>query len=77
MFFPFVLDTSNLEACLQTELHLYTEQSQNEEKTPVPPTSSVLLAFSILGELHTKLKSFGKTYTTLCHLHEISEGPIG
>lgn len=26
----------------------------------MPPTSSVLLAFSILGELHTKLKSFGQ-----------------
>ncbi|XP_039743871.1 centromere/kinetochore protein zw10 homolog [Pteropus medius] len=58
--FPPSKDTSNLESCLQTELHLYTEQSQNEEKTPVPPTSSVLLAFSILGELHTKLKSFGQ-----------------
>ncbi|XP_044608419.2 centromere/kinetochore protein zw10 homolog isoform X2 [Equus asinus] len=51
-------DTSNLESYLQTELHLCTEQSQKEEKTPVPPISSVLLAFSILGELHTKLKSF-------------------
>ena len=27
----------------------------------MPPISSVLLAFSLLGELHTKLKSFGKT----------------
>nr|XP_044608418.1 centromere/kinetochore protein zw10 homolog isoform X1 [Equus asinus] len=53
-------DTSNLESYLQTELHLCTEQSQKEEKTPVPPISSVLLAFSILGELHTKLKSFGQ-----------------
>ncbi|XP_036775678.2 centromere/kinetochore protein zw10 homolog isoform X2 [Manis pentadactyla] len=53
-------DTSNLESCLQTELHLCTEQSQKEEKTPVPPVSSVLLAFFILGELHTKLKSFGQ-----------------
>lgn len=58
--FPPSKDTSNLESCLQTELHLYTEQSQNEEKTPMPPTSSVLLAFSVLGELHTKLKSFGQ-----------------
>ncbi|XP_007934793.1 centromere/kinetochore protein zw10 homolog [Orycteropus afer afer] len=53
-------DTSSLESCLQTELHLCTEQSQKEENTPVPSISSVLLAFSILGELHTKLKSFGK-----------------
>ncbi|KAB1254775.1 Centromere/kinetochore protein zw10-like protein [Camelus dromedarius] len=54
------LDISNLESCLQTELHLCTEQSQKEEKGPVPPISSVLLAFSLLGELHTKLKSFGQ-----------------
>ncbi|XP_035884433.1 centromere/kinetochore protein zw10 homolog isoform X1 [Phyllostomus discolor] len=53
-------DLSNLESCLQTELHLCTGQSHSEEKTPVPPTSSVLLAFSILGELHTKLKLFGQ-----------------
>ncbi|XP_036180308.1 centromere/kinetochore protein zw10 homolog isoform X4 [Myotis myotis] len=58
--FPPSKDTSNLESCLQTQLHLCTEQSQNEEKPPMPPTSSVLLAFSILGELHTKLKSFGQ-----------------
>uniref|UniRef100_A0A8C0QVS5 Zw10 kinetochore protein n=1 Tax=Canis lupus dingo TaxID=286419 RepID=A0A8C0QVS5_CANLU len=31
-----------------------------EPKTPVPPISSVLLAFSILEELQMKLKSFGK-----------------
>uniref|UniRef100_A0A2K6FU89 Zw10 kinetochore protein n=1 Tax=Propithecus coquereli TaxID=379532 RepID=A0A2K6FU89_PROCO len=48
-------DTSSLESCLQTELHLCTEQSQKEEKIPMPPISSVLLAFSILGELHTKM----------------------
>ncbi|XP_030886095.1 centromere/kinetochore protein zw10 homolog isoform X1 [Leptonychotes weddellii] len=53
-------DTSNLESCLQTELHLCIEQSQKEEKTPVPPISSVLLAFSVLGELQMKLKSFGQ-----------------
>ncbi|XP_034864859.1 centromere/kinetochore protein zw10 homolog isoform X1 [Mirounga leonina] len=53
-------DTNNLESCLQTELHLCIEQSQKEEKTPVPPISSVLLAFSILGELQMKLKSFGQ-----------------
>ncbi|KAL4687999.1 hypothetical protein H8957_004626 [Semnopithecus entellus] len=53
-------DTSSLESYLQTELHLYTEQSHKEEKTPMPPISSVLLAFSVLGELHSKLKSFGQ-----------------
>ncbi|XP_066101098.1 centromere/kinetochore protein zw10 homolog [Saccopteryx bilineata] len=58
--FPPSKDTTSLESCLQTELYLCTEQSQNEEKTPVPPTSSVLLAFSVLGEIHTKLKSFGQ-----------------
>ncbi|XP_037697420.1 centromere/kinetochore protein zw10 homolog [Choloepus didactylus] len=58
--FPPSKDTSSLESCLQTELHICTEQSQKEEKSPVPPISSVLLAFSVLGELHTKLKSFGQ-----------------
>ncbi|KAM9078602.1 centromere/kinetochore protein zw10 homolog isoform 2-T2 [Megaptera novaeangliae] len=58
--FPPSKDISNLESCLQTELHLCTEQSQKEEKTPGPSISSVLLAFSLLGELHTKLKSFGQ-----------------
>ncbi|XP_069902298.1 centromere/kinetochore protein zw10 homolog isoform X2 [Globicephala melas] len=58
--FPPSKDTSNLESCLQTELHLCAEPSQKEEKTPVPPISCVLLAFSLLGELHTKLKSFGQ-----------------
>ncbi|XP_011921702.1 PREDICTED: centromere/kinetochore protein zw10 homolog isoform X2 [Cercocebus atys] len=56
--FPPSKDTSSLESYLQTELHLYTEQSHKEEKTPMPPISSVLLAFSVLGELHSKLKSF-------------------
>ncbi|XP_011832453.1 PREDICTED: centromere/kinetochore protein zw10 homolog [Mandrillus leucophaeus] len=58
--FPPSKDTSSLESYLQTELHLYTEQSHKEEKTPMPPISSVLLAFSVLGELHSKLKSFGE-----------------
>nr|XP_026248347.1 centromere/kinetochore protein zw10 homolog [Urocitellus parryii] len=57
--FPSSKDTSSLESCLQTELHLCTEQSP-KEKTLMPSMSSVLLAFSILGELHTKLKSFGQ-----------------
>lgn len=54
------LDTSSLEFCLQTELHFCMEQPQKEEVAPLPPISSVLLAFSILGELPTKLRSFGK-----------------
>ncbi|XP_032141397.1 centromere/kinetochore protein zw10 homolog isoform X2 [Sapajus apella] len=58
--FPPSKDTSSLESYLQTELHLYTEQSQKEEKVPLPPISSVLLAFSVLGELRSKLKSFGQ-----------------
>uniref|UniRef100_A0A8D0Z175 Centromere/kinetochore protein zw10 homolog n=1 Tax=Sus scrofa TaxID=9823 RepID=A0A8D0Z175_PIG len=58
--FPPSKDISNLESCLQTELHLCTEEPQKEEKTPMSPISSVLLAFSLLGELNTKLKSFGQ-----------------
>lgn len=58
--FPPSKDPNSLDSCLQTELHLCTEQSQKEEKISIPPISSVLLAFSILGELHTKLKSFGQ-----------------
>uniref|UniRef100_A0A2I3HV93 Centromere/kinetochore protein zw10 homolog n=1 Tax=Nomascus leucogenys TaxID=61853 RepID=A0A2I3HV93_NOMLE len=58
--FPPSKDTSSLESYLQTELHLYIEQLHKEEKTPMPPISSVLLAFSVLGELHSKLKSFGQ-----------------
>ncbi|XP_045139514.1 centromere/kinetochore protein zw10 homolog [Echinops telfairi] len=57
--FPPSKDTNNWESCLETELHLCTE-SLKEEKNPMPPISSVLLAFSILGELRAKLKSFGK-----------------
>uniref|UniRef100_A0A8C8U534 Centromere/kinetochore protein zw10 homolog n=1 Tax=Peromyscus maniculatus bairdii TaxID=230844 RepID=A0A8C8U534_PERMB len=58
--FPPSKDTSSLESCLQTELHFCTEQPQKEEVAPLPSISSVLLAFSILGELPTKLKSFGQ-----------------
>ncbi|XP_031200514.1 centromere/kinetochore protein zw10 homolog [Mastomys coucha] len=58
--FPPSKDTSSLESCLQTELHLCTEQPEKEEMTPLPSIGSVLLAFSILGELPTKLKSFGQ-----------------
>lgn len=74
-------DTSNLESCLQTELHVCTEQSEQEEKTPVPSISSVLLAFAILGELPTKLKSFGqmllkyilKPLASCSSLHAVTE----
>ncbi|XP_029813061.1 centromere/kinetochore protein zw10 homolog isoform X2 [Suricata suricatta] len=59
--FPPSKDASTVESCLQTELHLCIGQSQKEEKTPGPPISSVLLAFSALGELQMKLKSFGQT----------------
>ncbi|XP_004604760.1 centromere/kinetochore protein zw10 homolog [Sorex araneus] len=58
--FPPSKDINNLKFCLQTELHLCTEQAQKEENGQAPPISSVLLAFSVLGELHTKLKSFGQ-----------------
>nr|XP_004666520.1 centromere/kinetochore protein zw10 homolog [Jaculus jaculus] len=59
--FPPSKDSSSLESCLQTELHLCSEQSPKEETTtPVPSISSVLSALSVLGELHTKLKSFGQ-----------------
>lgn len=79
--FPPSKDTSNLESCLQTELHLHTEQPEKEEKNPAPSISSVLLAFSILGELPAKLKSFGqmllkyilKPLSSCSSLHAVSE----
>ncbi|XP_012864944.1 PREDICTED: centromere/kinetochore protein zw10 homolog [Dipodomys ordii] len=58
--FPPSKDASSLESYLQTELHLSTEQPNEDKKDPRPPISSVLLAFSILGELPIKLKSFGQ-----------------
>ncbi|XP_069894590.1 centromere/kinetochore protein zw10 homolog [Dipodomys merriami] len=58
--FPPSKDASSLESYLQTELHLSIEQPNEDKKDPRPPISSVLLAFSILGELPIKLKSFGQ-----------------
>ncbi|KAM4828257.1 centromere/kinetochore protein zw10 homolog isoform 2-T2 [Thomomys bottae] len=58
--FPPSKDTGSLESYLQTELHLCTEQPSEDKTVPRPPVSSILLAFSILGELHIKLKSFGQ-----------------
>nr|XP_054295201.1 centromere/kinetochore protein zw10 homolog isoform X3 [Pongo pygmaeus] len=69
-------DTSSLESYLQTELHLYTEQSHKEEKTPMPPISSVLLAFSVLGELHSKLKSFDLPLDTDLENEKTSTVPL-
>ncbi|XP_050012336.1 centromere/kinetochore protein zw10 homolog [Alexandromys fortis] len=79
--FPPSKDTSSLEFCLQTELHFCMEQPQKEEVAPLPPISSVLLAFSILGELPTKLRSFGqmllkymlKPLVTFPSLHAVIE----
>ncbi|XP_058302797.1 centromere/kinetochore protein zw10 homolog isoform X2 [Hylobates moloch] len=74
--FPPSKDTSSLESYLQTELHLYTEQLHKEEKTPVPPISSVLLAFSVLGELHSKLKSFDLPLDTDLENEKTSTVPL-
>lgn len=45
---------------MHSELHLHT-MSSKEEEIAGPPVASVLQAFAVLGELHTKLKIFGKT----------------
>lgn len=45
---------------MHSELHLCTLPSKEEEIAGLP-VASVLQAFAILGELRTKLKSFGKT----------------
>ncbi|XP_048199829.1 centromere/kinetochore protein zw10 homolog [Perognathus longimembris pacificus] len=58
--FPPSKDTGGLESYLQTELHLRTEQPSEDKEALRPPIRSVLLAFSILGELHIKLKAFGQ-----------------
>ncbi|NXD17538.1 ZW10 protein, partial [Nothocercus nigrocapillus] len=50
--------SSSLELVLASELHLCTVPS--EEEIAGPPTASVLQAFALLGELHTKLKTFGQ-----------------
>jgi len=44
---------------MHSELHLCTLPSK-EEEIAGPPVASVLQAFAVLGELHTKLKTFGK-----------------
>lgn len=43
-----------------SELHLHTVPAQDED-TAVPPVAAVLQALAVLGELHSKLKDFGKT----------------
>ncbi|XP_038610373.1 centromere/kinetochore protein zw10 homolog [Tachyglossus aculeatus] len=53
-------EVNSLESVLQTEFHLCTEPPKKEEETPAPPIGSVLLALAILGELHTKLRSFSQ-----------------
>ncbi|NXF09779.1 ZW10 protein, partial [Smithornis capensis] len=52
---------SSLEAVLHSELHLHTVPSkkEEEEEDSGPRVVSVLQAFAILGELHTRLKAFG------------------
>ncbi|KFV92612.1 Centromere/kinetochore protein zw10, partial [Eurypyga helias] len=52
-------ESSSLESVLHAELHLRTLPSK-EEEIAGPPVASVLQAFAVLGELHTKLKSFGQ-----------------
>lgn len=43
-----------------SELHLHTVPPQDED-TAVPPVAAVLQALAVLGELHSKLRDFGKT----------------
>ncbi|XP_025896051.1 centromere/kinetochore protein zw10 homolog [Nothoprocta perdicaria] len=50
--------SSSLESALASELHLCTVPS--EEGLAGPPVASVLQAFAVLGELHSKLKTFGQ-----------------
>ncbi|XP_065553044.1 centromere/kinetochore protein zw10 homolog isoform X2 [Lathamus discolor] len=50
---------SSLESVVYSELHLHTVSSK-EEEIAGPPVASVLQAFAVLGELHTKLKIFGQ-----------------
>ncbi|KAM8795659.1 centromere/kinetochore protein zw10 homolog [Eudromia elegans] len=50
--------SSSLESVLASELHLHTVLS--EEQIAGPPVSSVLQAFAVLGELHTRLRTFGQ-----------------
>lgn len=43
-----------------SELHLHMVPPQGED-TAVPPVAAVLQALAVMGELHYKLKEFGKT----------------
>ncbi|KAM4646515.1 centromere/kinetochore protein zw10 homolog isoform 2-T2 [Amazona ochrocephala] len=52
-------ESSSLESVVHSELHLHTVSSK-EEEIAGPPVASVLQAFAVLGELHTKLKIFGQ-----------------
>ncbi|XP_030320710.1 centromere/kinetochore protein zw10 homolog [Calypte anna] len=52
-------ESSSLESVMHSELHLHTVPSK-EEEIAGPPVASVLQAFAVLGELHTKLKIFGQ-----------------
>lgn len=52
--------SSSLEAVVLSELHLHTVPPQDED-TAVPPVAAVVQALAVLGELHSKLKDFGKT----------------
>ncbi|NXX75195.1 ZW10 protein, partial [Urocolius indicus] len=56
---PPAKESSGLEAVVRLELQLRTVPAQ-EEEVAGPPIASVLQAFAVLGELHTKLKSFGQ-----------------
>uniref|UniRef100_A0A8B9TJ00 Zw10 kinetochore protein n=1 Tax=Anas platyrhynchos TaxID=8839 RepID=A0A8B9TJ00_ANAPL len=52
-------ESSSPESAMHSELHLCTLPSKEEEIAGLP-VASVLQAFAILGELRTKLKSFGQ-----------------
>ncbi|NXH13021.1 ZW10 protein, partial [Bucco capensis] len=52
-------ESSSLESVMHLELHLHTVP-QKEEEIAGPSVASVLQAFAVLGELHSKLKSFGQ-----------------
>ncbi|NWV01790.1 ZW10 protein, partial [Upupa epops] len=52
-------ESSSLESAMQSELHLHTVPSKEEDVADLP-IASVLQAFAVLGELHTKLKIFGQ-----------------
>uniref|UniRef100_A0A8C0J578 Zw10 kinetochore protein n=1 Tax=Chelonoidis abingdonii TaxID=106734 RepID=A0A8C0J578_CHEAB len=53
-------EISSAETVMQMELHLCT-MPLKEDQISGPPVASVLQAFAVLGELHTRLKLFGKT----------------